>query len=212
MPLTSLPNLLTLSRIVAIPLVIATLLSAGAYGPWFGCALFSAAGRHRLARRPAGAALAAAIRARPVPRPDRRQAAGRGDVVHAGGVRPASRRRDLSGAGDPVPRNPGFGTARVSRRAARGVPVSRLAKWKTAIQMVAIGLLIVGDAGPSVLPVAAIGEIAAVARRAADPRHRLRLFARRLVAHHPAAPRRRDRPRKSRIPPRRVAAPAASPK
>jgi cardiolipin synthase len=39
-----------------------------------------------------------------------------------------------------------------------GVPVSRLAKWKTAIQMVAIGVLIVGDAGPKLLPVAAIGE------------------------------------------------------
>jgi cardiolipin synthase (CMP-forming) len=40
-----------------------------------------------------------------------------------------------------------------------GLPVSRLAKWKTAIQMVAIGVLIVGDAGPSFLPVAAIGEL-----------------------------------------------------
>ena len=29
-----------------------------------------------------------------------------------------------------------------------GLPVSRLAKWKTAIQMIAIGFLIVGDAGP----------------------------------------------------------------
>ena len=39
-----------------------------------------------------------------------------------------------------------------------GVPVSRLAKWKTFIQMVAIGFLIVGDAGPAFLPVSAIGE------------------------------------------------------
>jgi cardiolipin synthase (CMP-forming) len=38
------------------------------------------------------------------------------------------------------------------------MPVSRLAKWKTAIQMVAIGVLIVGDAGWRVLPVVAIGE------------------------------------------------------
>jgi len=38
------------------------------------------------------------------------------------------------------------------------MPVSRLAKWKTVIQMVAIGFLIVGDAGPSFVPVAAIGE------------------------------------------------------
>jgi cardiolipin synthase len=39
------------------------------------------------------------------------------------------------------------------------VPVSRLAKWKTAIQMVAIGVLIVGDAGPAWLPTVEIGEV-----------------------------------------------------
>jgi cardiolipin synthase len=38
------------------------------------------------------------------------------------------------------------------------VPVSRLAKWKTTIQMVAIGFLIVGDAGENLLPVRGIGE------------------------------------------------------
>jgi cardiolipin synthase len=37
------------------------------------------------------------------------------------------------------------------------VPVSRLAKWKTALQMVALGVLIVGDAGPA--PIRLIGEI-----------------------------------------------------
>ena len=30
-----------------------------------------------------------------------------------------------------------------------GVPVSKLAKWKTAVQMIALGFLIVGAAGPS---------------------------------------------------------------
>jgi len=39
------------------------------------------------------------------------------------------------------------------------VPVTGLAKWKTAIQMLALGFLIVGDAGPDVLPVSLIGEI-----------------------------------------------------
>lgn len=38
-----------------------------------------------------------------------------------------------------------------------GLPVSRLAKWKTAVQMVAIGFLLVGSAGPGWLPVEAIG-------------------------------------------------------
>jgi cardiolipin synthase len=38
-----------------------------------------------------------------------------------------------------------------------GLPVSRLAKWKTAVQMTAIGFLLVGDAGPAWLPVTEIG-------------------------------------------------------
>jgi cardiolipin synthase len=38
-----------------------------------------------------------------------------------------------------------------------GLPVSRLAKWKTGVQMVAIGFLLVGSAGPDWLPVEAIG-------------------------------------------------------
>ena len=38
-----------------------------------------------------------------------------------------------------------------------GLPVSRLAKWKTAVQMTAIGFLLVGSAGPGWLPVEAIG-------------------------------------------------------
>jgi len=37
------------------------------------------------------------------------------------------------------------------------LPVSGLAKWKTAIQMSAIAFLIVGDTGPSWLPVTGIG-------------------------------------------------------
>ncbi len=39
------------------------------------------------------------------------------------------------------------------------VPVSELAKWKTTIQMIAIGFLLVGDAGPVALPTRLIGEI-----------------------------------------------------
>ncbi len=40
------------------------------------------------------------------------------------------------------------------------MPSSRLAKWKTAVQMIALGLLIVGEAGPSSIPVQLIGEAA----------------------------------------------------
>ena len=39
-----------------------------------------------------------------------------------------------------------------------GIPVSALAKWKTVIQMFAIGFLILGDAGPATVPTRLIGE------------------------------------------------------
>ena len=39
------------------------------------------------------------------------------------------------------------------------VPVSRLAKWKTAIQMAALVVLLVGNAGPAEIPVRLIGEV-----------------------------------------------------
>jgi cardiolipin synthase len=38
------------------------------------------------------------------------------------------------------------------------VPVSNLAKWKTAIQMLAIGVLLVGDSGPEILHAKFLGE------------------------------------------------------
>ena len=47
MPLTSVPNLLTLSRILAIPLVVASFYVAGDYARWFACALFSGRTRAR---------------------------------------------------------------------------------------------------------------------------------------------------------------------
>ena len=40
-----------------------------------------------------------------------------------------------------------------------GIPVSRLAKWKTALQMVAIGFLIVGNSGWDAVPFQQIGWV-----------------------------------------------------
>ena len=40
-----------------------------------------------------------------------------------------------------------------------GLPVTTLSKWKTGIQLVALGFLIVGDAGPGFIPVQIIGEL-----------------------------------------------------
>jgi cardiolipin synthase len=39
-----------------------------------------------------------------------------------------------------------------------GVPVSGLAKWKTLIQMITLGFLIVGDAAPAIIPAVLIGD------------------------------------------------------
>jgi len=39
-----------------------------------------------------------------------------------------------------------------------GIPVTKLSKWKTALQMVAIGFLIVGQHGPEFIPTRTIGE------------------------------------------------------
>lgn len=40
-----------------------------------------------------------------------------------------------------------------------GMPVSKLAKYKTTLQMLALGFLMVGDAGPAFLPVHDIGIV-----------------------------------------------------
>ncbi len=40
-----------------------------------------------------------------------------------------------------------------------GVPVSKLAKWKTTIQMLTLGFLIMGDASPDAIPSVLIGDI-----------------------------------------------------
>ena len=152
MPLTSLPNLLTLSRIVVIPLVVATFYVLGDYARWLGCALFSAAGvtdwldGHVARRWEQQSELGRFLD----PIADKLLVAATLFMLTASGrlsapaVLPAlvilCREILVSGLREYL------AGLRV------GVPVSRLAKWKTVIQMVAIGLLLVGDAGPA-LPV-----------------------------------------------------------
>ncbi len=167
--LTTLPNLLTLSRILAIPLVIVTFYVPPPYGPWMGCALFSLAAftdwlDGRLARLwkqqselgrfldPIADKLLVAtvlfmlgaLQLRQEPPPDKLS-------LTALFILPAlvilSREILVSGLREHL------AGSRVR------VPVSRLAKWKTGIQMGAIGVLLVGDAGPSFLPVTLIGEL-----------------------------------------------------
>jgi len=157
-PLTSLPNLLTLSRIAVIPVVIGSFYVSGDYARWFACALFSTAAvtdwlDGHMARRwqqqseigrfldPIADKLLVAATLFMLTTFGRlsAQAVLPALVILCREILVSGLREYLAGL-------------RV------GMPVSRLAKWKTVIQMVAIGVLIVGEAGPGFLPVVAIGE------------------------------------------------------
>lgn len=156
--LTSLPNLLTLSRIVVIPVIVAACYLDGAAARWVACALFVAAAitdwfDGYLARSwnqvsPLGRFLD------PI-----------ADKLLVGAVLFLLAATDRVSTLSQIPAlvillreilvsglREFLAEIRVS------VPVSRLAKWKTGIQMVALPVLLVGDAGPSFLPVTLIGE------------------------------------------------------
>ncbi|MSP89972.1 MAG: CDP-diacylglycerol--glycerol-3-phosphate 3-phosphatidyltransferase [Alphaproteobacteria bacterium] len=157
--ITSLPNLLTLSRIAVIPVLVALFYVDGAPARWLACALFTAACitdyfdgyLARIWRQDsdfgrfldpiADKLLVASTLFMLVAM----------EHVSGLGILPAlvilCREILVSGLREFL--------AGVKLR----VPVSRLAKWKTAIQMVAIGFLVVGEAGPSFLPTLTIGEI-----------------------------------------------------
>src|ERR671916_1575952 len=145
---TDLPNLLTLSRIAAIPVLVALAALRHPWGDVFACVVFSAAAitdyydgkiaRERRAVSGFGRMLD--------PIADK-LLVGAALIVLAGHDRltgwtlyPAIvillREILVSGLREYL------AELRI------GLPVSRLAKWKTAIQMTAIGFLIVGEAGP----------------------------------------------------------------
>lgn len=158
MLLTSLPNLLTLSRIVVIPVVVASFYVPGDYARWFACVLFAAAAvtdwldGHMARRWQQQSEIGRFLD----PIADKLLVAATLFMLTAFGrlsdaaIFPAlvilCREILVSGLREYL------AGLRV------GMPVSRLAKWKTTIQMVAIGVLIVGDAGPGFLPTRAIGE------------------------------------------------------
>jgi cardiolipin synthase (CMP-forming) len=156
--LTSLPNLLTVSRILVIPIVIGSFYVSGDYARWFACTLFSAAAvtdwlDGHMARRwqqqseigrfldPIADKLLVSATLFMLTTFGRLSAEAvlPAIVILCREILVSGLREYLAGL-------------RV------GMPVSRLAKWKTVIQMVAIGVLIVGDAGPGFLPVTATGE------------------------------------------------------
>jgi len=156
--LTSLPNLLTLSRIVVIPLVILTFYVDGAWTHWVASSLFvvaaitdwfdgwlarswnqvSAFGR--FLDPIADKLLVAAVLFMLVAF----------DRVSPWSELPALvillREILVSGLREFL------AEIRV------GVPVTRLAKWKTGFQMVALGMLLLGNVPPLTLPVQEVGE------------------------------------------------------
>ncbi|BBK33587.1 cardiolipin synthase [Stella humosa] len=156
---TNLPNLLTLSRIAVIPVLVATFYFEGPWASYAACVLFTAAALTdwldgHVARRQnqhselgrcldpiadkllVAAALFMLVAFQRVDGATVLAAV----VILCREILVSGLREYLAGL-------------RV------GVPVSRLAKWKTGIQMTAIGFLLVGEAGPAFLPVVAIGTI-----------------------------------------------------
>jgi cardiolipin synthase len=157
--LFSLPNILTLSRIAVIPLIVGLMFVPAAWADWLACVLFAAAAvtdylDGYLAR---AWSQISAVGKFLDPIADKLLVAAvlfmlvATERISQISVLPAvvilMREVLVSGLREYL------AGIRVS------VPVSRLAKWKTAMQMVALGVLIVGDAGPEVLPVRMIGEV-----------------------------------------------------
>lgn len=157
--LTSLPNLLTLSRIAVIPVVVGLFFVPDAWAAWTACALFAAAAITDyvdgwLARAweqesvigkfldPIADKLLVAATLFMVVAFDRLTGLAilPAVVILLREVLVSGLREYLAGLNV-------------------GVPVTNLAKWKTAIQMVAIGWLIVGADGPEGWPVTEIGEV-----------------------------------------------------
>jgi len=157
--LTSLPNLLTLSRVGAIPLIVALFYVAGDWPRYLACVIFSAAGftdvlDGYLARQRAQVSAVGRILD---PIADKLLVVSTTAMLLAfdritglavlGAVVILCRELLVSGLREVL--------ADIRLR----IPVSRLAKWKTVIQMVALGFLIVGDAGFAFLPIVTIGEL-----------------------------------------------------
>ena len=155
--ITSLPNLLTLSRILVIPALIGAFYLPGELGNWVPLAIFVGAGAtdwldgHFARRRDQISPLGRFLD----PIADKLLVSATllmlvaFDRIADWTVLPAvvilCREILVSGLREFL------AELRVS------VPVSRLARWKTGLQMVAIGFLVVGDAGWHVIPVSLIG-------------------------------------------------------
>lgn len=157
--MTSLPNILTLSRIAVLPLLVGVLFSTSSWASWLALAIFVAAAvtdyldgfyaRRRDEVSPLGRFLD--------PIADKLMVASvilmlvASERIAGLVILPAivilCREILVSGLREYL--------AEIQVP----MPVSKLAKWKTGLQMVALALLILGDAAPAGLPVREIGEL-----------------------------------------------------
>jgi cardiolipin synthase len=152
--LTSTPNLLTVSRIVFIPVMVAMFYIEGDWARYVACAIFVAAAITDYV----DGYLARSWR--------QQSLFGRWLDPVADKLLVASAILMLVGFGH-APILPSLvillreimvsGLREYMAEVSVGLPVSRLAKWKTAVQMTAIGFLLVGDAGPAWLYVETVG-------------------------------------------------------
>ena len=157
--LTSLPNLLTLFRIAAIPGIVALFYMDSDLGKWLACGLFSIA------------AITDFLDGYLTRAYGQQSSFGRFLDPVADKLLVASVLLMLTGFGQIAGLSilPAVvilcreilvsGLREFLAALQIGVPVSTLAKWKTMIQMFAIGFLIVGDSGPDFLATRVIGEL-----------------------------------------------------
>jgi cardiolipin synthase (CMP-forming) len=152
--LTSTPNLLTIGRIILVPLVVGLFYVEGDWARWLACLLFTVA------------AVTDYVDGWLARNWQQQSAFGRwldpvADKLLVGAVvimLVGFERAPLLPAVVIVLREIMVSGLREYMAEVRvGLPVSRLAKWKTVVQMVAIGVLIVGESGPIWLPVTEIG-------------------------------------------------------
>ncbi len=156
--MTNVPNLLTLLRIALIPVLIASFYLAGDTAHWLACAVFVLAAitdffdgyaARRFDRESALGRLLDPIADKLVVAAALLMMVGF-DRIAGLAVLPAlvilCREIMVSGLREYLA---ALGVA---------VPVSRLAKWKTAVQMAAIAVLLLGEAGPWGVPWQPIGE------------------------------------------------------
>ena len=155
---TSLPNLLTLSRIAVIPLVVGSFYLEGEWPRWMACWVFVAAAvtdwfdGHLARTRNEVSAFGRFLD----PIADKLLVASTlfmlstFDRIDAASVMPALviLLRELMVSG----------LREFLAELQVGVPVTKLAKWKTGFQMVALPVLLVGDVGPEILHPKALGE------------------------------------------------------